>query len=64
MVHIEKKKLYMSLVPHIPPPHFCPACLFTEIAVCVLSYFNWVQIFATPWTVVYWVPLSVGFSRQ
>ena len=23
-----------------------------------------VQLFVTPWTVAYWIPLSMGFSRQ
>ena len=31
---------------------------------CMLSHFNCVQVFATPWTVVHEVPLSMGFSRQ
>ena len=33
---------------------FCP----------VLSGFSGVQLFATPWTVAYQAPLSMGFSRQ
>ena len=32
--------------------------------VCVLSHFNHVWLFATPWTVAHQAPLSVGFSRQ
>ena len=31
---------------------------------CVLSYFNRVQLFATPWTVAHQVPLSMGFFRR
>ena len=31
---------------------------------CVLSHFSHVQLFATQWTVVCQVPLSMGFSRQ
>ena len=31
---------------------------------CVLSHFSWVWLFATPWTVVHQVLLSMGFSRQ
>ena len=31
---------------------------------CMLSCFSHVQIFATPWTVAYQAPLSMGFSRQ
>ena len=34
------------------------------ICVCVLSRFNHVQFFATPWTVACQAPLSMGFSRQ
>ena len=30
----------------------------------MLSHFNHVQLFATPWTVAHQVPLSMGFSRQ
>ena len=32
--------------------------------VCVQSHFICVQLFATPWTVAYQAPLSMGFSRQ
>ena len=31
---------------------------------CMLSHFNHVQFFATPWTVTHQTPLSMGFSRQ
>ena len=34
------------------------------ICMCVLSRFNNVQFFATPWTVACQTPLSMGFSRQ
>ena len=30
----------------------------------VLSRFSTIRLFATPWTVVYQAPLSMGFSRQ
>ena len=30
----------------------------------MLTYFGSVQLFATPWTVTYQAPLSLGFSRQ
>ena len=30
----------------------------------MLTYFSSVQLFATPWTVTYQAPLSLGFSRQ
>ena len=31
---------------------------------CLLSRFSCVRLFATPWTVAHWAPLSMGFSRQ
>ena len=31
---------------------------------CMLSCFNHVQLFVTPWTVGNAAPLSMGFSRQ
>ena len=34
-----------------------------EISVKVM-FLDCVQLFATPWTVAYQVPLSMGFSRQ
>jgi len=34
------------------------------MSACMLSHFNCVQLFATPWTVALQVPLSMGFSRQ
>ena len=30
----------------------------------MLSYFNHVQFFVTPWTVAHQAPLSMGFSKQ
>ena len=35
-----------------------------NVLVCVLSHFNHVCLFASPWTVARQAPLSVGFSRQ
>ena len=32
--------------------------------VCTLSHFSHVWLFATPWTVAFQVPPSMGFSRQ
>ena len=32
--------------------------------VCMLSHFNHVRFFVTPWTVACQAPLSMGFSRQ
>ena len=34
------------------------------ICACVLSCFSCVWLFATPWTVAWHTPLSMGFSRQ
>ena len=34
------------------------------VYVCVLSHFSYVRLFATPWTIAYQAPLSMGFSRQ
>ena len=31
---------------------------------CVYQLLSRVQLFATPWTAAYQVPLSMGFSRQ
>ena len=31
---------------------------------CVLSHFNSVRVFATPWTVAHQAPLPMAFSRQ
>ena len=33
-------------------------------AICCASSLSRIQLFATPWTVAYWVPLSWRFSRQ
>ena len=30
----------------------------------MLSHFSHIRLFATPWTVAYQAPLSMGFSRQ
>ena len=34
------------------------------VCVCVCQLLSCVQLFATPWTVAFQVPLSMGFSRQ
>ena len=34
------------------------------LLVCMLSFFNCVRLFSTPWSIACQVPLSVGFSRQ
>ena len=34
------------------------------VNVCMLSHFSHVQLFVTPWAVVFKVPLSMGYSRQ
>ena len=41
-----------------------PFCLRRCLTVCALSHFSRVRLFATPWTVAFQVPLSIGFSRQ
>ena len=41
-----------------------PPCYRWGACVCVLSCFNRVQFFATPWTAAHQAPLSTGFSRQ
>ena len=38
-----------------------PLCCTVEVKVKSLSH---VQLFVTPWTIAYQVPLSMGFSRQ
>ena len=38
--------------------------LISVITGCELSYFSWVQLFETPWTLACQVPQSMGFSRQ
>ena len=47
----------LPVIPHYP---FSPSCAVC----CVLSHFNSVQLFMTPWTVGYQAPLSMKFSRQ
>ena len=37
---------------------------FLPLLLLLLSRFSRVRLFATPWTVAYQAPLSVGFSRQ
>ena len=45
--------------------HTCWTQAYLVYAFCVLSLsLSYVQLFATPWTVVHHVPLSMGFSRQ
>ena len=34
------------------------------VCACMLSHFSCVQHFAILWTVAFWTPLSLGFSRQ
>ena len=38
--------------------------LALELIRCMLSHFSRVQLFATQWTIVRQVPLSMGLSRQ
>ena len=44
-------------------PLFQPTCLPSK-NVCMLSRFNSVWLFETPWTVPHQAPLSMGLSRQ
>ena len=39
-------------------------CLITQILKFEVKSLSCVQLFATPWTVAYYAPLSMGFSRQ
>ena len=39
-------------------------CLYANMYVWVLSRFNCVQLFVTPWTVACQAPVSIGFFRQ
>ena len=41
-----------------------PVSLYSGGSVCMLSCFSCARLFATPWTVAYQAPLSLGFSRQ
>ena len=38
--------------------------LLVLVHACMLNRFSHVRLFATPWTVAYQAPLSMGFSRQ
>ena len=49
------------------PKHSCEIYYSDTISVCVcyvLSRFNCVRLFATPWTVAFHAPLSMNFSMQ
>ena len=48
-------------VPPHPSSTLCTCCVH---AMCMLSRFSRVRLFATPWTVAHQAPLSMGFSRQ
>ena len=39
-------------------------CLFANKTTGMLSCFSGTQLFATPWTVAFQAPLSMGFSRK
>ena len=39
-------------------------CLVLFLDACMLSRFSCVQLFATPWTVARYAPLSMRFSRE
>ena len=38
--------------------------IVSEVKWSEVKSLNCVRLFATPWTVAYWAPLSMGFSRQ
>ena len=56
-----------SLVVCLPPtlhPSFS-MCVCVRVPVCVhVHMLSYVQLFATPWTVAHWAPLSMGFFKQ
>ena len=37
---------------------------YQPVYACMLSHFSCVQLFAILWTVAFWTPLSLGFSRK
>ena len=37
---------------------------YIQVSVCVLSHFNFVQLFMTLWIAAHQDPLSMGFSKQ
>ena len=50
-------KPYVPVESYVLVVHAC-------VCVCVLSYFNHVQLFVTLWTVARQAPLFMGFFRQ
>ena len=38
--------------------------IYRYLSTCVFSCFSCVRLFATPWTVAFQAPLSMGFSKQ
>ena len=38
--------------------------LYNRLCAYMISHFSCVQLFATPWTIAWQAPLSMGFSRQ
>ena len=63
-------QLLRTLVMTLGPPRWSkvifPISVWADYVLCyaVLSCFNCVRLFATPWTVACQAPLSMGFSRQ
>ena len=44
--------------------HSSVNCLKAERKKVKVKSLSWVRLFATPWTIAYQAPLSMGFSRQ
>ena len=44
--------------------HIQPDILQCEVKLGLVKSLSRVRLFATPWTVAYQAPLSMGFSRQ
>ena len=63
-------QLLSTLVMTLGPPWWSKVIflisVWADYVLCyaVLSCFNYVRLFATPWTVARQAPLSMGFSRQ
>ena len=38
--------------------------VLVKIYITTVKLLSHVRLFATPWTVAHWAPLSMGFSRQ
>ena len=61
--NLQKAHIYINLITSMHVRLDKPCRVLTP-CVCVLSRFNHIQLFVTPWTVARQDPLSMGFSRQ